>query len=225
MAEDRLPIWRVHKTAYGSLSLPPIHTQGPGKGRFDCPASPVDYRVLYCAGTIQAAYIEALQRFRLNLTGIREVSESSPVGVPERDDLRDSLLAPIGYIQSDFVESNKVCTAEVSLHTSILRISSSRVIERIRHELTDELIDLGLDDLDLSEITRVEREVTQRISLWAWQHDYAGISYVSRFGADLVCYALFEDRYSLTTEPVCEPVKRSEHLLEAADTLRLHLPR
>lgn len=225
MSEDVVSIWRVQKTRYEPLALPPAFMQGPGKGRFDCPWSPVGYRVLYAAGTPNAAFIEALQRFRLDLAGIREVTESSPVGVPERDALRESLLAPSGYVEPGFEDSHKICSVQVRLQTSVANVTSSAVLERVRHELSEMLLESGLDDLDLSRVTSLRREVTQQVSFWAWQNGYAGISYVSRFGADLTCYALFEDRYELVGVPECIPVGKSDALLDAADTLRLHFMR
>ncbi|MCO5217165.1 MAG: RES family NAD+ phosphorylase [Thermomicrobiales bacterium] len=216
-------MWRVGRRTHDPFSLPPVHLQG--KGRFDSPELPASYRTLYCADSVRSVLVEVLQQYRLSLREIQRSADAAPMGVNERDDMRESVIAPSGYIPAAFLEDYRLCYSLIRCMDPIVNISSTRAIEQVRHDLVNEFIEHEIEDFDLSVVSSLDREVTQQISLWAWQQGYAGISYVSRFGADLTCYALFEDRYELIDTPECIPVGKSDDLLDAADTLRLHLPR
>lgn len=216
-------IWRVDTTKHPPFTLPDWGRQG--KGRFDCPLTHDGYRVLYAAESPRAALFEVMQRYRMVLSSLRFVQDSSPLGVQERDDLRERLWAPNGHIPLAWIDERRLCSTGIESVDPVLAISSAEATERLRYELADDLLALEVDDLDVSELTSLHRDVTQRISLWAWTNGYAGIRYPSRFGTDLLCGAYFEDRFEITGDIDCQSIRNSEDLLYVADTLRLHIPR
>ena len=64
--------------------------------------------------------------------------------------------------------------------------------EALRGELAEQLVQLGLSDLDVSAVRGPHRELTQTIARWAYAHGFAGLVYRSRFDDSLDCWAVFE---------------------------------
>jgi hypothetical protein len=73
----------------------------------------------------------------------------------------------------------------------------------LRRELSQALISLGLEDLDLGGVVGPKRQLTQAIARWAYDHGHTGLVYSSRFDAALTCWAIFE---GAAFEPVGLPV-------------------
>jgi hypothetical protein len=73
-----------------------------------------------------------------------------------------------------------------------LDLRSFETRETLRRELAQTLLDLGLEDLDLSGVIGTFRQLTQAIARWASDTGYAGLVYSSRFDVALTCWAIFE---------------------------------
>jgi hypothetical protein len=84
-----------------------------------------------------------------------------------------------------------------------LDLRSFETRETLRPELAQTLLDLGLEDLDLSGVVGPKRQLTQAIARWAYEHEYVGLVYSSRFDPTLTCWAIFE---GAAFEPVGLPV-------------------
>jgi len=87
-----------------------------------------------------------------------------------------------------------------------LDLRSFETRETLRRELAQTLLALGLEDLDLSGVVGPKRQLTQAIARWAYEREYRGLAYSSRFDATLTCWAIFEGA-------AFEPVRPSEPIL------------
>lgn len=221
-SQEQIDGWRVSRLGREPFGLPPEFVQG--KGRFDDTRAITEYRVLYCAPEPKAAVVEVLQRFRLSLSVLREISEKGPLSVRVRDEFHKKVAAPTGLVSAEWINSRQICSGKFCLQSPLLDIFNAEVIEEVRRSLATTIMESGASDLDLSEVSRVNRELTQAISLWAWQSGYSGVRYASRFGADLVCYAFFEGRYDLGEFVHAYPLAESPGLHAAAKTLHLKIP-
>jgi hypothetical protein len=69
----------------------------------------------------------------------------------------------------------------------------------LRKELADDLVALGIDDIDVGTVRGKDRRLTRRISEWTYsQQDeegpmYSGLRYESRLGSQWECWAVFDD--------------------------------
>lgn len=73
-----------------------------------------------------------------------------------------------------------------------LDLRHSETLEALRWELAESLHILGHTEFDLSSALSGDRRLTQMIAGWAYEQQVQGITYKSRFGADLDCWAIFE---------------------------------
>jgi len=87
--------------------------------------------------------------------------------------------------------------------------------EALRVELAQKLVELGLEDLDVSDVRGRNRELTQAIGRWAYEHEYQGIVYKSRFDDSLDCWAVFEGALVRPAPPPA-PISQDDPDLRAA---------
>jgi len=99
-----------------------------------------------------------------------------------------------------------------------LDLRAPETCEVLRPELADVLLALGMADFDVSGARGPSRELTQRISRWAFDRGFAGIAYRSRVSDDLDCWAIFEGgHWGLVGRPV--PIRRNNPELRLAARL------
>lgn len=165
-----LPCYRIG-FAPSALAFPPWPYVG--DGRFDDPSLIPEYRLLY-TGDRQACFYETLVNFR---TG-RRVADLVPRGVPDGwfDRRR------IGTLTLD----------ESSGSQKWLDLTSPVTYHDFDDVFAGLLIARGITQFDLSTATSSDRALTQAIGLWAYRHGYHGIEHLSRHGAGLTCWAIFE---------------------------------
>lgn len=182
-----------------------------GSGRFDDPAG--EFRVLYATVQRRTAFLETLARFRPSLDVL-----SALQAVENTNE-----LIPTPQIPADWYHTRAVGQLRLTTHQRWLDLRSFETREALRHELAQRLFDLGFEDLDLSGVVGPKRQITQAIARWAYERDYRGLAYSSRFNATLTCWAIFE---GATFESVGspEPILPSDpDLIATARLFRLNL--
>ena len=75
--------------------------------------------------------------------------------------------------------------------------------ERAIAGLADVLLRLGMADFDVNGARGPSRDLTQRITRWAYEHGFAGVAYRSRFADDLDCWAIFEGNHGSRSDGRC----------------------
>lgn len=164
-----------------------------GSGRFDDPAR--DFRVLYAAAQRRAAFIETLATFRPSLEALAALQEVTGTEEP----------LPVPLVPPDWYRGRAVGRFRLAPRQRWLDLRSLETCEVLRRALAQTLLDLGLDDLDLSGIVGQRRQLTQAITRWAYEHGYSGLAYSSRFDVAFTCWAIFEGAvFDVTESP--EPI-------------------
>jgi hypothetical protein len=151
-----------------------------GSGRFDDPAG--EFRVLHATVERRAAFIETLARFRPSLEALAALEAVTNSDEP----------LPRPVVPPDWYHRRAVGRLRLATRQRWLDLRSIQTREALRAQLAQTLLNLGLEDLDLSGIVGTGRRLTQAIARWAYEGGYAGLVYSSRFDAALSCWAIFE---------------------------------
>lgn len=163
-----------------------------GGGRFDDPQG--EFRVLY-AGQRRACFLETLAAFRPSVEALAALEQVT--GSQE--------LMPRGVVPADWYQKRAVARLRLGPGQRWLDLRAAETREELRSELAATLLDLGLPDLDLSGVLGPRRRLTRAIARWAYEHDYRGIVYPSRFDDALSLWAIFEGA-AFEPEGVPEPI-------------------
>ena len=115
-------------------------------------------------------------------------------------------LIPTPRVPAEWYHARAVGRLLLATRQRWLEFRSLETHETLRRELAQALLNLGLEDLDLSGVVGPKRQLTQAIARWAYDHGYAGLVYSSRFDAALTCWAIFEGA-------AFEPVRPFEPIL------------
>lgn len=151
-----------------------------GEGRFDDPQK--TFRTLYAGEQPRDCFVELLARFRPSvvvLARVREVTGAT-----------DSF--PSTEIPVEWYRSRSIGRLRPGPNQRWLDLRSLATRQTLRSELAGSLVRLGLTDLDVSGIRSSNRELTQTIARWAYEHGYNGIAYRSRLDDFSDCWAIFE---------------------------------
>jgi RES domain len=147
--------------------------------RFDDPQR--TYRVLYASSQELSCYIETLARFRRDLELLEELKE-----IEGEDD-----FFPSGSVPIEWCDERLLGTASGS--GTYADLYASGWVAFLRGNLASECLLLGIKDLDAAVLQNyTPRRITQLASLRAYEAEFSGIYYRSRFGHDLENWALFE---------------------------------
>ena len=165
-----------------------------GSGRFDDPAG--EFRVLYATAQRHTAFLETLARFRPSLEMLAALQAVQNTTEP----------LPRPQVPAEWYHTRAVGQLRLGTRQRWLELRAFETREALRRELAQTLLDLGLEDLDLSGVVGPKRQLTQAIARWAYDHGYAGLVYSSRFDAALTCWAIFEGA-------AFEPVRPFESIL------------
>jgi hypothetical protein len=181
------PLYRVGRKP-DPLVLPPLSVVG--GNRFDDPHS--RFRVLYAAERQIGCFIETLAPLRPSLADIAALSRAA-----------GTTIRPATLVTPDWRTARRI--ARLRLHPGLrwLDLRAPETCEVLRTELADVLLRLGMTDFDVSGARGPSRELTQRISRWAFERGFGGIAYRSRLADDLDCWAIFEGDH---WEPVGRPM-------------------
>ena len=227
------PGWRVSLKAYPPFSPPPAIVQI--HGRFDDPFSAdrddADaYSVLYCAQSSTAAFVEATSGLRPRLGAIESLLSQTLISIEEQESTA-ALHRTAGEVTRDWQHANHLTSANVVTSALLLDLANPEAVQTLRMHLAPSLIAMRLDDLDFGELVGSNRQLTQAISRWVWSMKgeeaeplFSGIRYRSRFDPECICFALYEDRYSIDGDIDTQPITlETPGFAEAAATLRLSI--
>lgn len=173
----RTALYRIGRRP-DSLAWPPWEYGG--SGRFDDPAG--EFRVLYATVQRRTAFLETLARFRPSLDVLSALQAVENTNEP----------IPMPRVPAEWYQARAVGRLRLATRQRWLDLRSFETREVLRHELAQTLLDLRLEDLDLSGVVGPKRQLTQAIARWAYEREYRGLAYSSRFDATLTCWAIFE---------------------------------
>jgi RES domain len=188
----------LHRVGWAAnpAGLRPWNTLGPNElfdGRFDDPTG--GYRTLYASATAAAALREKLAPFR---------ADPAAIAVFERMDLteqeRASLPRP-GEIPASFLKDFALTTLEVTSadEIQVVDVTAAGTFDAYadRTAIYHTVADILNNDCTLA---------ARKMGLAIWRTRCAGVVYPSKFGSDLINYALFEtDR---ATDELVAPVRQ-----------------
>jgi RES domain-containing protein len=161
-----------------------------GSGRFDDPAG--EFRVLYATVDRRTAFLETLAHFRLSRDVLAALKAVENTDEP----------FPRPRVPADWYHTRAIGRLRLATRQRWVDLRSFETRESLRRELARSLLELELEDLDLSGVIGPRRRLTQIIARWAYEHGYAGLVYSSRFNAAFTCWAIFE---SAVFDPVGIP--------------------
>lgn len=163
----------------------------PARDRFDDPGR--RYRVLYAAETPRGALLEWLASFRVSMKtlaklGAIELNEPHPTsGALTRQDLKERRLGTF--------------TVQQTPSLKFLDVREPATIAQLRVVLASTFLNMGVDEVEPSELLGRNRGLTQAIGGWAYEQGYNGVVYLSRYDPRLSNWALFD---SLHINPIGE---------------------
>ncbi|MGB7980260.1 MAG: RES family NAD+ phosphorylase [Candidatus Nanopelagicales bacterium] len=187
------PVWRVARRAdpLAFSRIAPEDAWTDAGNRFDIPGA----GVLYAADTVRGCYVETLARFRPSPRILAEIAH-------------DGDYMNAGAIPAAWREDRVLAQITVDPDgPAFVDIDTSRTLTHLagQPELRTALDALGVTDLDRGALYTSNRRVTRLLALWIYaQTDdtgtgrYAGLRYQSRLGKQHTCWAIFEDRTTLT---------------------------
>ncbi len=159
-----------------------------GGERFDDPHG--QFRVLY-TGERLACFLEVLADFRLPdkerrdelTTLLNNTRNTSPKGLPSH-----------GTVTRHWVATKRISSLSIGGDIKALDLRAHHILALLEKQprIATTLRTHGRTELDLSDVTGPNREITQTISRWAFEQGYECILYACRFDAALTCVAVFE---------------------------------
>jgi hypothetical protein len=172
-----------------------VQADGTFGGRWDDPDS--TYRSMYASSRRLGAFLETMAWARPDpAVGLAIASVADTAGL---DASRDA-----GVIDRSWLQKRRLGRARAS--GAFVAIGHSSTLSRLRDAMAEDMRRIGIVELDGSAIRRTApRSLTQRISRLVFAcrsadgrtPAYDGIQYLSKYGDDLECWALFEGRGSL----------------------------
>jgi hypothetical protein len=165
------------------------------------------FRVLYAAERQLGCFVETLAPLRPSLADIAALSLAA-----------GTTIRPLVHISPQWRSARRIARLSLLPGRRWLDLRAPETCELLRAELADVLLGLGMSDLDVSGARGPSRELTQRISRWAFDRGFAGIAYRSRITDELACWAIFEGgHWRLDGRPV--PIRRDNPELRLAARL------
>jgi hypothetical protein len=198
-----VPLYRVAR-APDPLAWP--DRQFIGGSRFDDPRNL--FRVLYLAEHRLGCFIESLASFRPDIAMIarlRVVHGGPP-------------LPPASEVPAAWYTRRSVGRVRLDPGQRWLDLRAPDTLQVLRSEMAEVLVSLGLPDLDVSAARGPSLELTRQIARWAFEHDFQGIAYRSRFADSLDCWAIFEGALTTPAGPP-QPIAPDDPDLMAAAAL------
>lgn len=187
-----------------------------GDNRFDDPehgkgnSVPGLFRVIYCASSRTGAFGETIARFRKSLRLL------SRLGEIEDDEPLDPELEG-GLLPEEWLLNRRVGASRLDESLNFADLDDPPTATLLRRELAPLLGELGLDDLDFSDLIGRERQVTQNAARCIYQATeetgapvFDGIRYVSRLNPGWELWAVFADRMVHEPEELYHTISRED---------------
>jgi hypothetical protein len=216
-------IYRVGRTQHddGSPADPwalPDWRYAPFSGRFADPEADAQYRIRYVALKPYGSYVEALQKYRPDLTVLDAMAAVACT--------TDPLLRP--GIPTDFFVKHALATAELLIpgDQGLFDLVTGEGMARAHSAIAaaSRASGFALRDYDASTLlSATTRKFTQALSRVVFEYNvFNGIAYRSRFDPDAICLALFEGAHSFENANH-GPIDKTSADFRAACTVH-HLP-
>ncbi len=227
-------VYRVSKSRFPSMQLPPREVQGPG--RFDdnqkSPGGGArDYAVLYCAASATGSFLEILATLREHLSTIASFSQTTIMDVDEREEAGALVARARNVVSERWPNEWELTSATILTEAPVFDLTSPAAVQFVRERLALTLLAMRIADLDFSHVLSDNRDLTRAISRWLWTMTsdsgeplFSGIRYRSRFDPECICFALYENRYAVDGDVEIQPITpETPGFAEAATTLRLEI--
>lgn len=201
-----------------------------GDNRFDDPEhgkgdpEPDLFRVIYCASSRAGAFGETIARFRKSLRLLSQLADI------EDDEPFDPELEG-GSLPEEWRLNRRIGATSLNGSLRFADLEDPRAATLLRREMAPLLAQLGLDDLDFSDLIGRERRVTQNAARCIYEAAdetgapvFDGIRYVSRLNPGWELWAVFADRMNHEPEELYQTIRRDDpDLRNAADTLDIEV--
>lgn len=161
------------------------------------------YRVLYASSQRVGAFLETLAVFRPDPSVLAEISAIESLEGDEE-------TAAAGSVPPTWCYGRLITKGlATEIFDAFVVIGGTRTLAALRRDLSERTVHYKVGDLDAATIRRsTPRRFTQEISTHIESlrgeggHAYAGIHYLSRFGDDIVNWAIFERESEEGRSPV-----------------------
>lgn len=142
--------------------------------------------VIYCGTNVKGCFAETISRFRPSAK-MRALMEQEEPG-----------FVTCGGVPQNWRDQRTIVAASIADSLPFVDIDNPVTHEYLSAKLADELVDLGVDVLDVGNVRGPNRLITRAASSWAYYAQdangpkYSGIRYMSRVIPDQECWAVFE---------------------------------
>ncbi len=201
-----------------------------GDNRFDDPghgkgnAEPGLFRVVYCASSRVGAFGETIARFRKSLrllSNLREIEDEEPF----------DLELEGGLLPEEWRLNRRIGASRLGGSLRFADIEDPRAATLLRRDMAPLLTELGLNDLDFSDLMGRDRRVTQNAARCVYEAMdevnapvFDGIRYVSRLNRGWELWAVFADRMVHEPEDLYQTISREDpDLRNAAEVLGIEV--
>lgn len=190
-------VWRVGwaTSPLHSRSVRPLDLADTDAGnRFDAIAG--EFTTSYCGTTRAACYAETLAHRRPKAALVKLVKDGGDWS---------AFMAP-GTVEAEWRRKRVLVRSSAAPGRRYLDLHDHRTLAWLNREFRSVLTLAGVDELTLDSVTKGDRVLTRYIASWVHKLEIDdeeplvdGIRYLSRHGADLECWAIF-DRAELKLE-------------------------
>ena len=137
--------------------------------------------MLYASSQALSCYIETLARFRPDFSLIEELRQ-----IEGDDD-----FFPSGHVPREWATKRLIGRAAVT--GDFAAVCESEWIAFLRRRLVADCLRMNIEDLDASVLqSSAPRALTRLVSREAYELNFSGVYYLSRYGHDLENWAIFE---------------------------------
>jgi hypothetical protein len=122
----------------------------------------------------------------------------STLALVEEDWKANDFMA-VGAVAADWRQRRTAVHVSLSADAIFVDVDSPVTHQFLRKELADELIALGVEDIDVGTVRGKDRRLTRALSEWTYRQQgdegpiYSGLRYESRLGSQWECWAVFDD--------------------------------
>ncbi len=197
-----------------------------GDNRFDDPShrkgdpEPGLFRVIYCSASRAGAFGETVARFRKSLhllSQLRQIEDDEPFD-PELEG---------GLLPEEWRLNRRIGSSRLDESLKFADLEDPRAATLLRREMAPLLTELGLDDLDFSDLMGRDRQVTQNATRYIYEATdeadapvFDGIRYVSRLNPGWELWAVFADRMVHEPANLYQTISRDDPDLRKAAEIR-----
>jgi len=194
---------------------PPWHfaraQNGTFGGRFDDSGMGNDgapeerFRMVYCATNRICGLMESTAHFRQSVSFVAKLDGGIVDTGKIPDEAFSGLVDPDdalrGVIPASWRMEHQFGHAFLDPSLRFADLGAAATLNHLRRAMANVVVELGIDDIDLSAVTGPHRRLTQRIARYVYEQvddegkpRFAGIRYLSHHGDNQECWAVFDTR-------------------------------